>query len=130
MVAIIDSLLKKEKLVKPVNPDASNYYLPARSLQFSGKLGMQNEIEMEGRILKVEGVVDYLNSDDLKDLEGLKVGLYLNPAGCGPNDGIFFSRRAYKELDDHSIIPEKYRIRLEISSIGKNLISENIEITQ
>ena len=130
MVAIVDSLLKNEKLVKPVNPDASNYYLPVKSLQFSGKLGLEHEIEMEGRIMKVEGTEDYLNSEDLKDLDGMNVKLYLNPAGCGPNDGIFFSRAAYKALDAHSLIPEKYRIKLEILSIGENSIKENIEITQ
>jgi hypothetical protein len=130
MVAIIESLLKNEKLVKPVNPDASNYYIPVKSLQFSGKLGLEHEIEMEGRILKVEGTEDYLNSDDLMDLEGMNVRLYLNPAGCGPNDGVFFSRLAYKALDAHSLIPGRYRIRLEIFSIGENPLKENIEITQ
>jgi hypothetical protein len=130
MAAIIDSLLKNEKLVKPVNPDASNYYLPVKSLKFSGKLGLEHEIEMEGRILKVVGTEDYLNSDDLKDLEGMTVRLYLNPAGCGPNDGIFFSRLAYRVIDAHSLIPERYRIRLEIFSIGGNPVKENIEITQ
>ena len=130
MVAIVDSLLKNEKLVKPVNPDASNYYLPVKSLQFSGKLGLEHEIEMEGRILKIVGTEDYLNTDDLKDLDGMTVRLYLNPAGCGPNDGIFFSRLAYRALDAHSLIPEKYRIRLEIFSIGENPLGENIEITQ
>lgn len=130
MVAIVDSLLKSEKFVKPVNPDASNYYIPVKSLLFSGKLGLKNEMEMEGRILKVQGTEDYLNSDDLKGLEGMAVRLYLNPAGCGPNDGIFFSRIAYRALDAHSLIPDRYRIRLEIFSIGENSLKENIEITQ
>lgn len=130
MAAVIESTLKTEKLVKPTNPDASNYYLPVKSLKFSGKLGINNEVEMEGRILKVTGKEDYLNTDDLANLEGTAVKLYLNPAGCGPNDGIFFSRYAYKLLDAHSIIPDKYSIRLEIFSAGDKNINEDLEIIQ
>ena len=58
------------------------------------------------------------------------VRLYLNPAGCGPNDGIFFSRNAYRMLDAHSIMPDKYTIRLEILSIGENTVKEDMEIKQ
>ena len=130
MAAIIESTLKTEKLVKPINPDASNLYIPARSLKFSSKLGIENEIDMEGRILKVTGKEKYLNTDDLADLEGTPVRLYLNPGGCGPNDGIFFSRNAYKTLDAHSLIPEKYIIRLERFSIGEKEIKDDIEIIQ
>jgi len=130
MAVIIESTLKYEKLVKPSNPDASNLYLPVRSLKFSGKLGIANEIDMQGHILKVTGKEDYLNTDDLADLEGTQVRLYLNPAGCGPNDGIFFSKNAYRILDAHSIMPEKYVIKLEIFSIGENTVKENMEITQ
>jgi hypothetical protein len=130
MAVVIESKLKQEKFVKPVNPDASNLYLPVRSLKFSGKLGLNYETEMEGRILNVKGTEEYLNTDDLKDLNGASVRLYLNPAGCGPNDGIFFSRNAYRILDAHSIMPDKYIIRLEIFSIGANTINKNMEIKQ
>ena len=56
MAVVIESTLKSERLVKPINPDASNFYLPVRSLKFSTKLQLANEIEMEGQILKVVGV--------------------------------------------------------------------------
>ena len=130
MAVVIESTLKTERLVKPINPDASNFYLPVRSLKFSAKLQLANEIEMEGQILKVVGREEYLNTGDLADLEGAAVRLYLNPAGCGPNDGIFFSRNAYRMLDAHSIMPDKYTIRLEILSIGENTVKEDMEIKQ
>ncbi len=87
MAVVIESTLKSERLVKPLNPDASSFYLPVRSMKFSAKLQLANEIEMEGQILKVVGREEYLNTDDLADLQGATVRLYLNPAGCGPNDG-------------------------------------------
>ncbi|WP_337860544.1 hypothetical protein [Ferroplasma sp.] len=130
MAVVIESTLKTEKLVKPTNPDASNFYLPVRSLKFSGKLGISNEIEMDGRILKVTGKEDYLNTEDLANLEGTAVRLYLMPAGCGPNDGVFFSRNAYKLLDSYSVMPDKYEIRLEIFSIGEKTVEEDLEIKQ
>ncbi len=130
MAVIIESTLKTEKLVKPINPDSSNFYLPVRSLKFSSKFGITNEISLDGRILKIIGKEDYLNTDDLAELEGTPVRLYINPAGCGPNDGIFFSRNAYRTMDAYSIMPEKYIIRLEISSIGENTIKDDIEIKQ
>ena len=104
-----------------------SFAIPNFEENFSDLAGIY---QLEGRILKVTGKEKYLNTDDLADLEGTPVRLYLNPGGCGPNDGIFFSRNAYKTLDAHSLIPEKYTIRLEIFSIGENEIKDDIEIIQ
>ncbi|MEM0139419.1 MAG: hypothetical protein QXZ44_02240 [Ferroplasma sp.] len=129
MAVIIDSILKKEKLLLPVNHDASGYYLPVKASKFSGKLGIQQETVLYGSILKIVGMADYLNTDDLKDFENMNIKMYINPAGCGPNDGLFFSIETYRLMDNHSIIPDKYRVKIIINRTESGEIKDSFDVT-
>ncbi len=128
MAVTVDSILRSEKLLKPVNPEVSNCYIPVKSIKFSGRLGLDHEMKMNATILKIEGIHDYLNTDDLKDFENMKISVYLSPAGCGPNDGIFFFIHDYNIMDNHSIMPEKYRIKILIDSTENGKIEDNFDL--
>ncbi|KJE49290.1 MULTISPECIES: hypothetical protein [Acidiplasma] len=121
----VDSIIKSEKFLRPAYDDASRFYIPIRSLYLSSKLGIKNDSEMDVEIISVYAIKDYLNTEDLKELSNIKMRMYLKPSGCGPNDGLFFTNDAAKLFEKHSIMEDKYRIKLVINKINGVNINED-----
>ncbi len=128
MSMLMESPIKYEKFLKPLNGNSSNIHLSVNSRYIANKYNITREETISAKILSVYGIKDYLNTDDLKDFNGINIHMYLLPAGCGPNDGLFFDKAMIKLFDKHSIIDGKYIFKIEINKIGNNEIVEDINI--
>ena len=122
MPMVIESEIKYEKFLKPFNKKASGLHARIRSRLFSGKYNITSEIEINAKILEIKGLMEYLNTEDLKDFSGMETKMYVLPAGCGPDDGIFFSKDMAGKMDRHSIAPGKYNVKIGIYEINGNKI--------
>ncbi len=130
MPIIIESTVKSEKFLRPLNGNSSNMHLSVNSRYLADRYNIKNEGEINAKILSVYGIKDYLNTDDLKDFENMDIKMYILPAGCGPNDGLFFDNAMIKVFDKHSIIPDKYIFKIAIDKIGNNKIIDDIDIKE
>ena len=130
MSMIIESSIKYEKFLRPLNENSSNMHLSVNSKYIADKYNITREETINAKILSVYGIRDYLNTDDLKYFNNMNIHMYLLPAGCGPNDGLFFDKTMIKLFDKHSIIACKYIFKIEIDKIGSNEIVEDIGIQE
>lgn len=130
MSMLIESIIKSEKFLKPMNANSSNMHLLVNSKYLCDKYNIKNEEIIDAKILSVHGIKDYLDTPDLNDFNNIDIKMYILPAGCGPNDGLFFDNSIIKLFDKHSIIKDKYIFKIEIDKINNNEIEGNIKINE